>query len=35
MRLNLGDIVKGYAIDKVINILKEEKNSIRVDQHLW
>jgi len=25
MRLNLGAIVKGYAIDKVIDILKEEK----------
>ena len=25
MWLNLGDIVKGYAIDKVIDILKEEK----------
>ena len=25
MRLNLGAIVKGYAIDKAIDILKEEK----------
>ena len=25
MRLNLGAIVKGYAIDKAISILKEEK----------
>ena len=25
MQLNLGAIVKGYAIDKVIEILKEEK----------
>ena len=25
MQLNLGAIVKGYAIDKVIDILKEEK----------
>ena len=25
MRLNLGALVKGYAIDKAIDILKEEK----------
>ena len=29
MRLNLGAIVKGYAIDKVIDILKEEKIETR------
>jgi thiamine biosynthesis lipoprotein ApbE len=34
MRLNLGAIVKGYAIDKTIDILKGG-DSKRVDQRRW